>query len=61
MPILVILAHPDPKSFNHAIAAVVCDQLQKDGREVIFHDLYAEGFDPLLPAEEYFPQLGVRN
>jgi NAD(P)H dehydrogenase (quinone) len=53
MPILVILAHPDKKSFNHAIAAAVCEQLRKDNHEVIWHDLYAEGFDPLLPTEEF--------
>jgi NAD(P)H dehydrogenase (quinone) len=48
----VILGHPDPKSFNHAMArtaeAALCDL----GIEVRFHDLQAEGFDPVLPAAE---------
>jgi putative NADPH-quinone reductase len=57
MNILVILGHPDPKSFNHAIARVVCDALEKKGHTVIFHDLYRERFDPLLPAEE-IPETG---
>lgn len=52
MPILVILAHPDPGSFNHAIAARAVSALESCGREVIFHDLYTEGFDPLLSAQE---------
>ena len=52
MNILLLLAHPGPHSFNHALAAVVCAALQDDGHVVGFHDLYAEGFDPRLPAEE---------
>ena len=52
MNILIILGHPDPKSFNHALAAGVCDALQSDGHRVILHDLCAESFDPLLPAQE---------
>ena len=52
MRILVILAHPDKKSFNHAIANTDIDALIENGHEVIFHDLYAEDFDPILPANE---------
>jgi len=52
MNILVILGHPDPDSFNHAIARSVCKTLENSNHEVIFHDLYQERFDPLLPAEE---------
>ena len=52
MKLSVILAHPDQHSFNHAIASVVLDSLTKNNHEVFFHDLYAEGFDPLLPAHE---------
>jgi len=48
----VILGHPTRGSFNHAIAAAVVDALLENGHEVRFHDLYAEGFDPLLPAGE---------
>jgi putative NADPH-quinone reductase len=39
-------------SLNHALAAGVRDALTDAGHEVSFHDLYAEGFDPLLPACE---------
>jgi putative NADPH-quinone reductase len=52
MRILVILGHPEPNSFNHAIAATVCTCLREDRHEVIFHDLYLESFDPILPKEE---------
>jgi len=52
MRILLILAHPAPNSFNHAIAAAARQTLEKTGHKVIYHDLYAEGFDALLPAEE---------
>jgi len=52
MNILVILAHPHPASFNHAIAAQTVATLKDHGHTVFFHDLYAEGFDPVLPAAE---------
>jgi putative NADPH-quinone reductase len=52
MRISVLLAHPNPGSFNHAIANEVRVTLQKAGHSVVLHDLYAEGFDPVLPAGE---------
>lgn len=52
MKISVILAHPDSKSFNHAIAQTTFEALKANGHKVIFHDLYKEKFDPLLPSKE---------
>ncbi len=52
MNILVILGHPDPGSFNHAIAHAVAGALREQGHEVTLRDLHAEGFDPILPAAE---------
>lgn len=52
MSILVVLAHPKTGSFNHAIADTICATLRQGGKEVIFHDLQAEGFDPVYPAGE---------
>lgn len=52
MLVSLVFAHPDPSSFNHALAAAVRDALTDAGHAVSFHDLYAEGFDPLLPAVE---------
>jgi putative NADPH-quinone reductase len=48
----VILAHPDSQSFNHGIAETAVHQLERNGHSVVFHDLYAEQFDPLLPSDE---------
>lgn len=52
MKVLVILGHPKEGSFNHAIADRVVETLLKCRHEVLFHDLYAEKFDPILPFEE---------
>ena len=52
MQISLILAHPDPLSFNHAIAFKAFEVLKFKGHEVFFHDLYKENFDPLLAWEE---------
>ena len=52
MRVLLVVAHPDPSSLNHALATGVRDALTGAGHEVWFHDLCAEGFDPLLPASE---------
>jgi putative NADPH-quinone reductase len=52
MNISVILAHPKKGSFNHAIADAAVETLQANGHEVIYHDLYEERFDPVLPDGE---------
>jgi len=52
MNILIILGHPDPNSFNHAMAAAVQEAVATNGHTVLFHDLYAEKFDPCLSKEE---------
>ncbi|MEV4191173.1 NAD(P)H-dependent oxidoreductase [Streptomyces toxytricini] len=48
----VYLAHPRSGSFNHALFDAVTAELAALGWEVRAHDLYAEGFPPLLAAEE---------
>ena len=52
MNISVILGHPQPGSFNHAIAQTVVRTLTQNGHTAWSHDLYAERFDPILPAGE---------
>lgn len=52
MNISVILGHPNPDSFCHAIARVVVETLQAERHGVHLHDLHAEGFDPLMSASE---------
>jgi putative NADPH-quinone reductase len=56
MEISVILAHPDQRSFNHAIAQTAYRTLERGGHTVYFHDLYEEGFDPLLTVAELNPK-----
>ncbi len=52
MKISVILGHPNVGSFNHAIAEAAVGALRGLGHTVWFHDLYREGFDPLLEGAE---------
>ncbi len=52
MQVSVILAHPNPGSLNHAIAAEVVRTLAENRHAVTHHDLYAERFDPVLPSGE---------
>jgi putative NADPH-quinone reductase len=53
MNVVVVVAHPNEHSFNHAIARTVVDTLRNGAHQVVLHDLYAEGFDPVLPPEEF--------
>ncbi|MEW2631397.1 NAD(P)H-dependent oxidoreductase [Streptomyces sp. NPDC048389] len=52
MRIGVYVAHPRHGSFNHALFDAVVDELRQRGCEVFAHDLCAEGFSPVLTAEE---------
>jgi putative NADPH-quinone reductase len=52
MKISIILGHPSPSSFNHAIAKTAFDTLTASGHQVVLHDLYAEKFDPIFTADE---------
>ena len=49
---VVVLCHPDPHSFNHGVADAYCAAVRAKGQEIIFRDLYAMGFDPVLKASE---------
>jgi len=50
--ILIVLAHPDPASFNRALAGAATQAARERGHAVVLHDLCAEAFDPILPAGE---------
>ncbi len=52
MRVLVLYAHPLPKSFHASLHRLVVETLREHGHEVDDCDLYAEGFDPVLSAEE---------
>jgi putative NADPH-quinone reductase len=53
MEITIVLAHPSPGSFNHAIAETAAAALRENGHSVHLHDLCAERFDPILPGPEF--------
>lgn len=53
MRALVIYCHPRPESFNAAVRDVVLGRLRAAGAEVRLHDLYAEGFAPVLTGAEW--------
>ena len=59
MNVYLIVAHPNPGSFNHAISVTCGQTLQARGHRVFYHDLYAEKFSPLLPFEEIEKQESV--
>ncbi len=46
MNVLLVLAHPEPKSFNAAMARVAAQAFSAAGHEVVVSDLYGMGFDP---------------
>ena len=48
----VILCHPDPHSFTHAVAEAYCAGVHENHQESVVRDLYALGFDPVLKASE---------
>lgn len=52
MRVLVLFAHPLPESFCAASYRLACDALRGAGHEVDGCDLYAEGFSPVMSAEE---------
>ena len=52
MKALIVLGHPAPHSFNHALAEAILQTWADAGCDVAFHDLAAENFDPRMTAAE---------
>lgn len=52
MNYLVIYAHPDPHSFNHAILETVTEELGGSENSYSIRDLYANSFDPILKGSD---------
>jgi putative NADPH-quinone reductase len=50
--VLVVYAHPCPESFVAAVKDRVLAGLEAAGHEARLADLYAEGFEPVMRAEE---------
>ncbi len=51
--VCIVYAHPNPKSFNHAIKEAVEQLLAQKGIAYQLRDLYALGFDPVLSAKDF--------
>lgn len=60
MRVHVVLAHPEPNSFNARLARVATDLSRRQGNEVSLTDLYACGFDP-AEGPQFFPARGRRD
>lgn len=58
MKILVVSAHPDPRSLTNALRDVAVDQLRMDGHEVRVSDLYADGWKSAVDRAD-FPALSA--
>jgi NAD(P)H dehydrogenase (quinone) len=56
--VLVVHAHPEPRSFCSALKDVAVEELGALGHEVTLSDLYAERFRPDLSADDF---LGREN
>ncbi len=52
MRALVVYCHPRPESFTAAVRDLVLAKLEDAGAETRLIDLYAEGFQPTLTAQE---------
>ena len=52
MKVLVVIGHQRLDSFCHMIAEAAIAEFCDAGHEVVFHDLYAENFDAILPHSE---------
>lgn len=53
MNVLIILAHPERKSFNGGLVDVAIESLQAVGHTVELNDLYRQEFDPVERAGHY--------
>jgi len=52
MKLLFVLCAPQRPSLGVSIAETIRDRLEASGHEVLWHDLYAEGFDPVMDRGE---------
>ena len=52
MKVLIVYAHPNPESFNHAVLEEFTRGLRDGGHSVEVVDLYGIGFDPRIKSED---------
>jgi len=53
MKVLIVYAHPNPKSFNHAILESFTEGLTNAGHTYEIVDLYAINFNPILSGADF--------
>lgn len=53
MNILIVLAHPEPKSLNGSLKDLAVETLTNKGHEVIVSDLYAMKFKAIMVPEDF--------
>ena len=53
MKVLIVFAHPEPKSFGRALLERSVATLQSCGHEVLVSDLYAMGFNPVATESDF--------
>lgn len=53
MHVLIVYAHPEPRSFNGAMRDVAVDLLRSNGHSVDVSDLYAMRFVPTVGADDF--------
>ena len=53
MNVLIVYAHPEPRSFNGAMKDAAVEVLRGAGHAVTISDLYAMGFDPVVGADDF--------
>jgi NAD(P)H dehydrogenase (quinone) len=53
MNAFIVLAHPEPQSFNAHLASLAGETLRQTGYNVEISDLYAQSFDPCEGPERY--------
>jgi len=53
MHALVVVAHPDPRSFTHSVASQIAEGVSLSGHSAEIADLTAEGFDPRFAAADH--------
>jgi len=53
MRALVVFCHPKPDSYSAAVLSVVMDKLTSAGADTRLHDLYRDGFAPVMSGAEF--------
>ncbi len=49
----IVLAHPNPASFTHAVGRAFMQGLEQAGADWELNDLYASGFDPVMAGDDF--------